>query len=79
VLWARMVHRRGHAGVHALIRIQASGLRRTPAFSAGRCCGGKAGSSGAVLYVFEIRSQRGLNGGGRPVLRAWARWVPDLS
>jgi hypothetical protein len=33
----------------------------------------------AVLHVFEMRSQGRLNGGGtRPVLRVWARWVPDL-
>ena len=60
-------------------RIQASGLRQTSGFSAGRCCGGEAGSSCAVLCVFEMRSQRRINGGGtRPVLRVWARWVPDL-
>ena len=60
-------------------RIQASGLRQTSGSSAGRCCGGEAGSSCAVLYVFEMRSQRRLNGGGtRPVLQVRARWVPDL-
>ena len=62
-------------------RIQASGLRQTSGFrfSAGRCCGGEAGSSCAVLHVFEMRSQRGLNGGGtRPVLQVRARWVLDL-
>ena len=60
-------------------RIQASGLRQTSGFSAGRCCDGEAGSSCAVLYVFEMRSQRRLNGGGtRPVLQVRARWVPDL-
>lgn len=32
-----------------------------------------------MLYVFEMRSQRRLNGGGtRPVLQVRARWVPDL-
>jgi hypothetical protein len=60
-------------------RIQTSGLRQTSGFSAGRCCGGEAGSSCAVLHVFEMRSQRRLNGGStRPVLRVWARWVLDL-
>jgi hypothetical protein len=60
-------------------RIRASGLRQTSGFNAGRCCGGEAGSSCAVLCVFEMRSQRRSNGGGtRPVLRVWACWVPDL-
>jgi hypothetical protein len=60
-------------------RIQASGLRQTSGFSLGRCCGGEAGPSCDVLYVFKMRSQRRLNGGGtRPVLQVRARWVPDL-